>query len=362
MSRLPSHILFAMLLGLHSPSRLSGQDLDHYLSIGWRPLGQQLYTSHFVVIPGTVNVHGVLCTRLPLLGFEFSKRRRRLLRQNRSRFRIETGPAIATREKTVLNDRYGQLFPDKHCVNLNYFILDHHGNRAMDTHEIRVYDQDLLVAFSFFDKGQTALYGKVGVYDPDYADFSLGLYTMLEEVALGAAQGFQYYYPGYVSPTVPDFDYKHKAGNLEYFDLRSGQWQPFSAFRPEDNLLTQMNQALRKLEQVLLDADMAAKTFLYPSFEIKLMGANPLPYLEHPVFLMSQAPSSHEPQPIAITFDPIEAVYELRWVVLMSDTPMRGAYDIRKTQMAVFDQAMVCTKPEYKTADTQKMAAFLARL
>ena len=62
--------------------------------------------------------------------------------------------------------------------------------------------------FSIFDKGSSALESIKGVWDPDYSSYSLGLYRMLLEEQYGQENNFKYYYPGYIAPGCPSFDYK----------------------------------------------------------------------------------------------------------------------------------------------------------
>ena len=49
---------------------------------------------------------------------------------------------------------------------------------------------------SVFDMGATALQSIIGMYDPDYNEDSLGVYTMLLEVEWAIEQGYELYYIG----------------------------------------------------------------------------------------------------------------------------------------------------------------------
>ena len=121
--------------------------------------------------------------------------------------------------------------------------MNEDGERVLNTQLFRVYDGKRLVAFSYFDVGRRVMYTKAGIYDPDYADHSLGLFTMLLEVELAVERDFTYYYPGYYAPTFPAFNYKLQFGPMQYRNIATGQWLPHPALplsptdeAPEDPL------------------------------------------------------------------------------------------------------------------------------
>ena len=72
-----------------------------------------------------------------------------------------------------------------------------------DTREVRVWNGDRLVAFSWFDLGRESVQSLIGVYEPSMARQSLGFYTMLLEVQHALEQGLRFHYPGYVLPGDP---------------------------------------------------------------------------------------------------------------------------------------------------------------
>ena len=69
------------------------------------------------------------------------------------------------------------------------------------------------------------------MYDPEYDRYSLGFYTMLLEIEYCMELGLKFYYPGYVVPGYSRFDYKLRIGDVDYFDLYSKEWLPFSALQ-----------------------------------------------------------------------------------------------------------------------------------
>ena len=85
-----------------------------------------------------------------------------------------------------------------------------------------------LIAYSYFDLGSNSAASIIGIYDPKLATFSLGYYTMLLEMQYCIEQGIRYYYPGYLVPGYDRFDYKLRLGPMQYYELRSDDWQPYS--------------------------------------------------------------------------------------------------------------------------------------
>ena len=202
--------------------------LDDYLTDGWRPSGQAIYTSNYLRTNADA-VHGVLQVRIPLADFSFKKRHRKLLRRNASRFRTTVERAgYPDAELRAVNARYMAVHPEKTREDLEIHVVTPDGVRVLDTHLIRVYDGDRLVAFSYFDLGVTRAYAKAGIYDPDYQQDSLGIYTFLLELEYVLANGYTHYHPGYVSPTFPAFHYKLSFGPVEVRRLSDGTWMTYT--------------------------------------------------------------------------------------------------------------------------------------
>jgi len=247
----------------HHATRLPPAELDRYLTSGWRPAGQAVYTADYLRTDDD-ELYGCIQVRLPLEGFAFKKRHRKLLRRNDARFRVVYDKATTPDEEILaLNRRYMALHPDKSREQLDIHVSGEFGNQALDTRIVRVYDDQQLVAFSYFDAGERTAYTKAGIYDPDYAGFSLGIYTMLLEIHWLVEHNYAFYHPGYVVPEYPLFDYKLQFGAMENRQLPTGNWLQFDPAKPE-NPYRICEAALQKLEDVLTIERMALLE--YPSF------------------------------------------------------------------------------------------------
>ena len=253
---------------IHPTKTIAPEQLDEFLARGWRPTGQSIYTSDYLRTDDD-ELHGCLQIRLPLRGFQFKKRHRKLLRRNGARFRVTRETArFPDGELLRVNRLYMALHPEKSREDLEYNVMNEDGERVLNTQLLRVYEGDRLVGFSYFDVGRQVMYTKAGIYDPAYAQYSLGVYTMLLEVAHARERGFTYYYPGYYAPTYPAFDYKLVLGQMEYRDIASGRWltHPASGEPGPLDPLTQNRDMLLEIRQLLLRSGFTADFREYPSF------------------------------------------------------------------------------------------------
>lgn len=271
---------------IRHPEQLPPAELDYYLAMGWRPAGQSIYSADFIQLsPG--ELISVLPTRLPLDQHRFSKRMRKLMRRNQRLFSLRISPeSRITTEKRRVNELYRLEHPDKSLELIEYHLAGPRHKRIFDTWETEIYFDKRLVAFSFFDVGAESAYSKAGIYDPNFSRYSLGLYSLLEEVAYCKEQDLSYFYPGYVSPSDPTFNYKHRIGDLEYWQLSKRRWRPFAAFDPQqDDPLTEHYQRLEALQRECELAGISTKLYQYPYLDIRFSMEGPSNYLDFPCLL-----------------------------------------------------------------------------
>jgi arginine-tRNA-protein transferase len=268
----------------HFFTPLPARELDRYLSSGWRPAGQGIYTADFLRADDE-EIYGCIQVRLPLEGFIFKKRHRKLLNRNNRLFTVTYDKAVEPDEELLeLNRRYMAVHPDKTREDLDLHVKGEYLVKVLDTRIIRVYEEGKLVAFSYFDLGKETAYTKAGIYDPEYAPFSLGIYTMLLEIAWLKERGTKFYHPGYVSPGYAVFDYKLQFGEMEFRQVHTGRWLPYDRNQPED-LYSDIELAL----QLVVDAvksKVTARLVDYPSFTARYHYQSPgLNLLDCPVLI-----------------------------------------------------------------------------
>lgn len=272
-----------------APQHLSAKELDRYLARGWRPLGQRIYTADFIQLELGA-IFSVIPTRLELADHQWRKGQRKLLRRNKQAFEITYGPAQLTAEKKRVNDLYLLEQPTKSTADLSIHLI-HDDRKIFNTREICIYHNKKLVAFSFYDCGETSVYSKAGIYDPAYHQFSLGMFTMYLEVEWCMQAGYSYYYPGYISPDVPLFDYKCRVGNLHFWNLQAQNWLPMAELDPVVHApLRVLHQNILAIRHHLRERGVQTQSFEYIFFEMRLMYENDITYLDQPFFLLVHCP------------------------------------------------------------------------
>ena len=269
----------------HYPEQLAPEDLDDYLARGWYRMGQTIFTTHFLCFGD--HFYSSIWVRLPLLNHELTKRQRKLMRRNAELFHTEVRPASITREKERLFQRYKNNFPGTLAPSLRNSLLDGEDYNIYTTFEVAITERRThkLVGLSFFDIGENSAASISGIYDPDYQKYSLGFYTMLLEMEYCMQQRMHYYYPGYVVPGYPRFDYKLRIGECEYLNLTTGRWEPFRDLPVENIPIERMRRQLADLHQRLQRQGIPARLLYYPLFEAPLFGFWNAPYLDYPVLI-----------------------------------------------------------------------------
>ncbi len=269
----------------HYPEIMRPEELDAYLSRGWYRMGQTIFTTHFLCFGE--QFYSAVWVRLPLRGYRFRKSLRKIIRRAQRDFSVRFREAQIDREKEYLYQRYKAAFPGLLAPTLRDSLLDGEDFNIYNTYEVSVYYGDRLVAASFFDLGQDSIASIMGIYDPAYSKYSLGVFTMLMEIAFAQENHFEYYYPGYVVPGYARFDYKLRIGEVEYYDLPAGKWLPYGNLDRGDIPLNKMTRRLQVLENALADNAPGSRIFYYPLFEVNLFGFWRTNFFDHPVFLHS---------------------------------------------------------------------------
>ena len=189
-----------------------------------------------------------LMLRIPLKGFVWKKRLRKLYRQNTRIFEVNIQPYIPRQETENLWQNFkSNVHKWQKIPSLSDHILKGNYSSAFNTFEVSIYNGSDLVAFSLFDMGYKSIASLEAAYDISYRNNSLGVFTMLVEIAFCTENGIDYYYPGFYPKDTPMFDYKLRPGNAEFFRAMSGQWTPWESVKNQDWLL---DEVLKKLGQV----------------------------------------------------------------------------------------------------------------
>jgi len=296
-----------MFADKHYPENLNLWELDHYLAKGWYRMGQVIFTTHFLFF-GT-DVYSALWIRLPLLNYQFKGTNRKLFHKMSSQFKVIVRPAEIDLEKDHLYEIYSENFDGNLAPNLNDMLLEFSEESIYDTWEIAVYDNENLIACSFFDRGFNAIASIFAMYHPDYEKYSLGYFTLLAEIDYAMNHGYSFFYPGYVVPGNKRFDYKLRIGKVEFFELKSEKWIDFSLLNPEKIPIYQIDKKIDSIKAYFEGKNFPTQKLYYSFFEINLVSLGLVTqndYLEYPIILL--VPDTNY---LLITFDPRTELFHL---------------------------------------------------
>jgi arginine-tRNA-protein transferase len=273
-----------MYTEIHYPiNRINAERLDAYLESGWFRMGQTIFTCWFLFMEK--GFFSAIWIRQDLKDFKFKKRLRKLMNRNGRIFRIEVGVAKIDAKKERLYQKHRVRFSSGVHRTLNQSLMAGANFSIYDTKQIEIYLDDTLVAASFFDVGHKSIASISGIFDPAYDQYSLGFYTMLLEMQYAIEQGKEFYYPGYVVPGNPRFDYKARIGPVDYYDFYTKEWKAYASLERKNIPSKLLRGKLNLLQFYLKKLNIISEIFLFPPYESS--GIDPFleDLLEHPMYL-----------------------------------------------------------------------------
>ena len=297
-----------MLTERRYPLFLTHIELDRYLARGWYRMNQMIFTCHFIYF--NEGIYSPVWIRLALQDFKFKKRLRKMIVRNKQLFTVVSKPARIDIEKETLFRAYRQHFKGQLAESLQSALMDSTNINIYDTQEICVYKDDRLVAVSFFDKGARSVASIKGIYDPAFAKYSLGLFTMLMEIEWAKDNGKLYYYPGYVIPGRPRFDYKLRIGNVDYYDPNDHVWKPHDQFNLSTLPIQVLKNKLITIRRALEERGIYTVKIFYPLFEEELIEFHDRIFMKFPLFL-SCAHRDDNLYPLVLEYDLLKDCYRL---------------------------------------------------
>lgn len=204
--------------------KTSPQELDALLENGWRHFGEHFFRYNLGWYQN--DIRAVIPLRIRLADFTFSKSQRRVLNKNQD-LQIIIRPIEITAETVSMFEHHRHRFAENVPDSIYTFLSLEPANVPCEALEIAVYDQEKLLAKSFFDVGVSSISSIYGIFEPEITERSLGILTMLLEIDFAIKSGKKIYYHGYAYEGNSFYDYKKRFRSLERFDWR-GNWENFS--------------------------------------------------------------------------------------------------------------------------------------
>lgn len=249
------------ILQYYLPHHLSPKRLDRYLASGWFRTVNMLFRAKVTCFDN--DICSPINIRLKLSEHTLSKRLRKLDNRNKKIFRHEIRKATITREKEELFHLHQRRFRSFLSNSLEEFLVL---TPRFDTYEINVYDEDRLIAVSYFDQGESSLMSLLGLFDPGYSSYSLGIYTMLLEIEYAKSTDRMWYYPGYVHERPSIYDYKLRLGKSEVYDWDTKRWLRNIDPHTQPNCADHIKVQTAVLETQLQSAGIAFQRKIYLFF------------------------------------------------------------------------------------------------
>lgn len=216
------------------------------------------------------DVFSVVNIRLGLDQYAIKKRHRKIKKRVESRFTVTCGEVTLHDEHQRLYEQHKSRFKGFIHATLDEYLHAGFHSTVFDTMQICVFDGDVLIAASYFDLGERSMASLIGMYDEGYADYSLGIYTMLKEIEFGQSTHRRWYYPGYVLDKPSSFDYKLQLGNMEYY-TPSKRWGSHGNYDPKLTLAYGLRKSMSRLEKALKQEGIEFRKWHYPYFSMGYM-------------------------------------------------------------------------------------------
>jgi arginine-tRNA-protein transferase len=271
-----------MLVQTYYPHRLSPARYDTFLASGWFRGSVMLYKMDVLCIDE--DIFSVVNIRMNLDRHVDKKWQRKLKKKVEDRFNIVFRDAFPTEEKERLYTIQKKKFQGFIHPTLQDYLNSSLPSSVFNTKEVCVYDGNELIAVSFFDFGKKSMASLLCLYNEDYKQFSLGIYTMLKEVDIGKSEGKKWYYPGYVLDEDSGFNYKLRLGSFEYYNHHK-RWSAFEKFDTDQCLSKVFKSKIKEVTEILDLLGVLYKHRLYPFFSMGYVGFWSVEFLKHPVFI-----------------------------------------------------------------------------
>lgn len=238
-----------MFSNTHFPETLHGETLDQYLKDGWFRMNHVIYNAHILRYEG--KLLSPIRLRYDLLKWTPASTVQKLSKRNRA-LRVVFHPIEISEEHEEVYALYRQFRFGIDPYNLKMSILGPAGQNPFDTWMVDCFDGDRLIGSGLFDKGKKSAAGIISFYDPNYQSQSIGKFLIFQMLQHCKENGFDYFYPGYMIPGIPDFDYKMGMGGeaTEFYQLTTDQWKSWTFYSSGEHHVEKMIYMLKQVVQL----------------------------------------------------------------------------------------------------------------
>lgn len=193
-------------------------ELYSYLLVrGWRRFGKYFFT------PICSNCDECVSIRVDTAAFTPSRTQKRILKSQKIRLQI-TRPILSVRHLELHNKYHAYMQQKKdwepHKITAaEYFETFVEGHCSFGW-EIDYFIGDELVGVALMDIVNSGVSAVYCYYDPDFAEFSIGTYSILKQIEFAKNLNIRYFYPGQWIENHPSMGYK---ANFKPFERLLGE-------------------------------------------------------------------------------------------------------------------------------------------
>lgn len=200
-------------------SRIDRSAYDRLLAEGDRRAGPLLYRTE------CPDCSACEALRIPVGAYVPTKSQRKVMKRNAD-LRVEVGPALATERRVELYNRHRNERGLARADDIDLESYRHHYvDSCADTREVRYWAGSKLVAVSILDFGLKSCSSVYHYFDPDESWRSLGVFSVVKELALCAEAGLEWYYLGlWVRDCV---SLAYKSNYYPHQRLSGGAWRTY---------------------------------------------------------------------------------------------------------------------------------------
>lgn len=173
---------------------------------GWRRFGK--YFSR----PSCKACSECVSLRVDVKKFRFGKSARRVIKKNKNTKSILTKPSLS-QDRLELYEKYHKYMQDKrgwdyYPINSESYDDLYIKGASTFAKEIDYYIKNRLVGVDLIDIVDDGISSIYFYYDPDFKDFSLGRYSLYEQIKLAYDMGLSWIYLGYSVKDCESLNYK----------------------------------------------------------------------------------------------------------------------------------------------------------
>ena len=199
----------------------TSEQCHNLIERGWRRFGNMFFR------PICKNCTACESVKIDVANYSFSKSARRVIRKNRHFRTLLQHPTI-TQAHLDLFKKYHDHMENKRewdhqTINVNnYYMSFVHGYNTFG-YEVLYFDKEKLIAVDLIDilpEGISSIYF---YYDPDYATYSLGRYSLYRQILYAQQEKLPWIYLGYYVEECQSLAYKKNFSPYLMLEARPGE-------------------------------------------------------------------------------------------------------------------------------------------